>query len=336
MDVRLLDDGEAVDSIWDPLIAARMAGQIGVEPSDLTVATARPSGAAADELPPDWRIVAIAYPGADPIDAVGGYLAERMLRPGTETILVPWDQGPRRNLLVGESWNLGWTGEALFIIDFDIEPYLTLPRDQAARLPDVRVALSLTADALLPVLPDPTPLPRPSYAPSDETEPTAEPDPPLEAMMPSSAGAIPLTVTSFSQLREQDLNGFAGGLHFLLRSQFDRPARDHSLAVAAAEGSTFSVWAHRIDGVSGEQLLGAVLGEMFAGQLGGGRSSFRGEEVDGRRYVIDSGRAFYAQGDILYWLLYLDVGGCFDECDTGPRPPLEEMVREAIADIPEG
>ena len=88
--------------------------------------------------------------------------------------------------------------------------------------------------------------------------------------------------------------------------------------------------------MSGEQLLGAVLGEMFAGQLGGGSSSFSGEEVDGRRYVIDSGQAFYPQGDILYWLLYLDVGDCFDDRNTGRRPPLEEMVRTAIADIPEG
>jgi hypothetical protein len=83
-------------------------------------------------------------------------------------------------------------------------------------------------------------------------------------------------------------------------------------------------------------MLGAYLGEQFAGLTAGSERVWEGRAVDGRRYLVNESWALYAQDDILYWILYFDFGDCFDDCDYDTRPPFDEIVEDAISAIPGG
>ena len=51
-------------------------------------------------------------------------------------------------------------------------------------------------------------------------------------------------------------------------------------------------------------------------------------EAEGILEIVDEG--FYAQGDVLHWILYFDFGDCFDDCDSDTRPAFDEILRDAI------
>jgi hypothetical protein len=127
-----------------------------------------------------------------------------------------------------------------------------------------------------------------------------------------------------------------GGLHPWLLWHFEREASDASLALGSGSVSNFTMWAHRLRGISGDEMLGAYLGEQFAGLTSGSERVWEGREVAGRRYLVNESWALYPRDDILYWILYFDFGDCFDDCDYDTRPPFDEIVEEAIRAIPSG
>jgi hypothetical protein len=333
MEVHALDPLSDIAPRWDSGIAQRMALQLGVPTSELSLAVATPTPDSADQLPPAWRVIAVTYPGGDPTQAVGGYLAAVTIRPGSEVRLSPSFTGTEdRNFLIGSDWALGWTDEAIYLVDFDLDASIEVFKDGQATSPYPDEAMQLTAEAMLPALPAPTTRPRPSYAPNDPTEPTPPPEPALEAVMPKSVFGRLLTMYSFAHMREQDLSSYTSGLFSVLLPAFDASVDDASLAIAADPATTFSVWGNRLKGVSGERLLGGFIGAFVADY--GSDLSFTGAQVDGRAFVLTPGWALYARGDVLYWLVYYDVGDCYSDCETPDRPTLEEIASEAIRGIP--
>lgn len=332
MDIRRVDPGEALEPLWDEAIADMMARVLGTE-AKLELALATPAASHASQLPKGWRILAVAFPGGDGLKALSGYLSERMLRPGTVTELRRWQESDRSNFFLDEQawWGVAWTDEALFLIDFDLAPYLDLPPEEQADVPDVAVALQLTRGAILPPGPAPTPSPTPSIADPDDLDPVAVFDPPIEDSLPRRAGSADLDIYPFADF-ERDLGMYGTGAIPLVLPELGRTGSDATLAVAAARDSTFNIWAHRVEGVSGDELFAATL--LWLGLGGPGPST--AAEVNGRRYLINEARALYVQGDVLYWMNFLNEANCFwQQCARGPNPPLEDIARDAIAAIPE-
>ncbi len=323
---------------YDRAVGEKIAQRLGIAAPELQVAVARPAPGFEAELPPDWQIVAIGYPVGRSVEVVGAYLAEMMLRPGTRTSLSTRWELDRRDLLLGEPWSIGWVEAAVFVITFDWSAY----RDgvEARQLPNPLDALQLTAEAVLPVSSEPTAPPHATPSPTAPSRPETTPgrDLALERTLPTTVSGIGLEIHSAGPLTDHDLQSIESGLHGVFLHHFDLPARHASVAVASPPRSTFSIWAHRVDGLIGDDLMMAMLGEMYAGVLGrGGGQAFRSEEVAGRRYLISDSFALFAEDEVLYWMLYFDFGDCFsDECaeEVRRRAPLEDIVRDAVAAIP--
>jgi hypothetical protein len=335
-DLRLeLEDTDAsttVGRIWDGRLAESVARQLGVDVSSLGVRAIVTMSS--DALPPDWTAMAISYPGGVPVDAVGGYLAEQLRRPEMRVSSGPINES-ERSFVFGEDWVLGWSDELLVLMAFDVDPYVEASPDDRNALPNPHLLIATVAERLLGASPEETARPSWRPFPSIAPEPTARPDPALEALLPTSVLGHPQEITSFAWLTAEQVSSFMGGLHPLLLTHFGRDPDDASLGLGSASVSNFTMWAHRLRGVSGDELLGAYLGEQFAGLIAGQGRTWEGGEVEGRRYIANEGQGFYAQGDVLYWILYFDFGDCFDDCDYDTRPPFDEILRDAIAAIPE-
>jgi hypothetical protein len=335
-DLRLeLSDVEpttTIGRVWDRDLAESVARQLGVDVGSLGVRSV--ATLTSDPLPPEWTAITVAYPGGTAVQAVGGYLAEQLRRPEERAGSGPIDDG-ERTFVIGEDWALGWSDGLLLLVGFDVEPYLEASRDERNAMPNPHLLITTVADRLLgePTVGAASPSWRPF--PSIGAEPTAPPDPTLEALLPTSILGHAQHHTSFAWLTAEQVSSIMGGLHPRLLTHFDRDPADASLALGSGTVSNFTMWAHRVRGLYGDELLGAVLGEQFAGLRSGERPAWEGREVEGRRYILNEWQGFYAADDVLYWILYFDFGDCFDECDHDTRPPFDEILREAIRAIPE-
>ena len=336
-DLRLdFDDANAtatVGQLWDAELARSVAQQLGVDVASLQMRVVRTL--TSHELPPGWTAITVRYSGGSPVHAVGGYLSEYLRRPGSRAASGTLGEHDRI-LVIGEDWALGWSDELLLLMAFDVEPYLDASPDARQAMPNPHLLIATVAENLLPqpapLAAGPSPTPPVSFAP----EPTAAADPGLEAALPTSVLGQPQELRSFAWITAEQAYSLLGGLHPWLLRQFELEASDASLALGSGSVSNFTMWAHRLRGVSGDEMLGAYLGEQFAGLTAGWERVWEGREVDGRRYLVNESWALYAQDDILYWILYFDFGDCFDDCDYDTRPPFDEIVEHAISAIPGG
>ena len=323
----------SIGRIWDDDLAHSVARQIGVDVTALglrSVATLT-----SDPLPPDWRVITVSYPGGDAISAVGGYLAEQLRRPQMRVGSGPINES-ERVFVFGDDFALTWSAEQLVLMGFDVDPYLEASSDERNALPNPYLLIATVAERVLgPSADEAT---RPSWRPfpSISPEPTAPPDPELEALLPTSVLGHPQQITSFASMTWEQVSSFMGGLHPWLLTDLERQPRDASLAIGAGSVSNFTMWAHRIRGVFGDELLGSYLGMQYVRLMSAQGQVLENREVGGRRYIASESHGLYAQGDVLYWILYFDFGDCFDECDYDTRPPFEEILRDAVMAIPGG
>lgn len=324
-------DGATVEGIYDPAIAERIAQQLGVGVDEIAATISRPADDAGGASLLGARVVVVQLPVSRPIDAIGAYLAEQLTRDGAMAYVGNEEtDGGRRHYAGGAPWAVGSYGSGLVIVGFD-QSVFEEPTDFSGVSPyEIHEALF---DELLPAPPEPTERPARTPPPPEPME-TPPRDPQLEARLPDELDGRRLNVVSLASLREGDLSGLGTTLPSVLIPHLGVVPADVSMAVAADEQTGITIWAHRVDGFSGAQLEAAVLGILFAGPSVGAGFNFIGGEIDGRRYTANPSWALLAEDDILYWILYFDVGDCFAECEDPEREPFLDVIEETIAAIP--
>jgi hypothetical protein len=277
------------------------------------------------------RLVIVQLPLDRPIDAIGAYLAEQLARDGAEAYVANTTTEQNRPFSGGGAWSIGHAEGALVIIGLDPAAF-TGPTDFSDTGPGAVIEAAF--DAMLPEEPEPAPRPARTPEPTVPAE-TPPPDLDLEARLPKELDGRPLRIVSLAHLRDADLGGGFGAIvPSVLVPHFGVDAADASMGVAADEETSLTIWAHRIEGFSGAQLEAALLGVLMAGPSHGAGFPFYGGEVNGRRYTANPSWALFAEGDILYWLLYFDVGDCFSDCEEPDRQPFLEIIEDTIAAIP--
>lgn len=263
---------------------------------------------------------------------LGAYLAEQLSQPGAETNLIE-RVAVERPIVLGSIFSLTWTDTTLIIFGYD--PILSLPdltQVDPAHAEAVVEAVTKAA-AALPALDIATAGPRATPSQLDDTEPTPAPDPNIEAALPQIAGGERLTIASFGAVRDQDLGRLNAGLFAYLLPHFGQPGTDAAIGFASSETLPTLVVAHRLTGRSGDELLAGALGEMWAQPSG--TPLYRGAEVNGRRYLYHQDWAFYAQGEVLYFMPYYGGYDCTDEsCTFGPDAETADAVAEVVRAIP--
>jgi hypothetical protein len=330
MEIQEIDHDASVGEVWDASIAERIADQVHVDPQSLRVAVARPLPGREGELPAGWLIVAAEHPGGNPVGVLGAYLAERLSRPGTETALV--DQlGDDRDVVFGSRFSAAYTDTVLLIIGYEPVATFTDPKADTAHAEAVIEALAAATDAL-PLPRGPSEPPR-TPAPTDDNAPTPPPVPALEQALPATVDGERLSITSSASVVDARPDRLDAGLFGHLLPHFEQPGDEAAVAFASSEAFRTLIVAHRLAGRTGDELLAAALGELWANP--GGFQLYRGAELDGRRYVYHQDWAFYAQGDVLYFLLYYGGYECSQaSCTFGPEPDIAELIREVVGAIP--
>lgn len=332
MEITEVPPGGAVGDLWNADIAGRIAVQLDVDPAALRVAAARRASDQETELPAGWTIIAVDHPIGQPKGVLGAYLAERLSQPGVETNLIE-QVVDDRPIAFGSIFSLASTDTTLVIFGYD--PILSFP-DQTQVDPTHAEAVIEAVTGAVAALPAPgvgTAAPRATPGPPDDAEPTPAPDPEIEAALPQMAGGERLTIASFGAVRDQDLEGPNAGLFTYLLPHFEQPGTDAAIGFASSETLPTLVMAHRLTGRSGDELLAGALGEMWANPAGA--PLYRGAEVDGRRYLYHQDWAFYAQGEVLYFMPYYGGYDCTDEsCTFGPDVETADAVEEVVRAIP--
>ena len=326
-----LADDASVPGLYDPAIKARIADQLRLAATDLTATVTRPADDAGETELHKMRLVIVQLPLDRPIDAIGAYLAEQLTRDGAEANVANTTTERNRPYSGGGAWSIGAAEGALVIIGLDPAAF-TGPTDFSDAGP--WEVIEAAFDAMLPEEPEPAPRPARTPGPTVPAE-THPPDLDLEARLPRELDGRPLRIVSAAHLRDSDLDGGFGAIvPSVLVPHFGVDAADASMAVAADDETSLTIWAHRIEGFTGAQLEAALLGDVLAGPRHGSRFWFSGGEVNGRRYTANPSWALFAEGDILYWLLYFDVGDCFSDCEQPDRVPFLEILEDTIAAIP--
>lgn len=326
-----LADDATVPGTYDPAIEARVANQLGIGVADISATVTRPADNEVDSALHGMRLVMVRLPLDRPIDAIGAYLAERLTRDGAEAFVANTTTDHDRPYSGGGAWSIGYAEDTLVIVGLDPEA-LSGPTDFSDTSP--HAVIEAAFDAMLPEEPERAPRPPRTPEPTEPAE-TPPPDPDLEARLPAELGGRPLKIVSFSHLRNADLDGGFGAIvPSVLVPHLGVDAEDAAMAVAADEETSLTIWAHRIEGYSGAQLEAATLGVLLAGPSRGASFPFVGGEVNGRRYTANPSWAVFADDDILYWLLYFDVGDCFSDCEQPDREPFLEILEDTIAAIP--
>ena len=326
-----LADDEDIPGLYDAPIEARIADQLGLAAADFPATVTSPADDAGETELHKMRLVIVRLPLDRPIDAIGAYLAEQLTRDGAVARVANTTTDENRPYSGGGAWSIGHVEGALVIIGLDPAAF-SGPTDFSGTGPTEVIEAAF--DAMLPEEPEPTPRPPRTPEPTASAE-TPPPDPDLEARLPSEMDGRLLRIVSFAHLRDVDLGGGFGTIvPSVLVPHLGVDAADASMGVAADDETSFTIWAHRIKGFSGAQLEAAMLGVLMAGPSHGAGFPFYGGEVNGRRYTANPSWALFAEEDILYWLLYFDVGDCFSECELPDRTPFLEIIEDTIAAIP--
>lgn len=305
-------------------IHARIAEQFNVRPADLAVAVTRARDPSRAASVADISIVTVPLPPGNPIGAVGAYVAARVEETTDPVGVDTYWAGGNRRAVAGRDWLTVLTDQALVVIWVD--------EDSPVAREAADAALALIPAQPEYTFPPYTPLPR-------DTGPPIPSDAELEAAMPDEVRGQPVRVVSRAYLREIGA-GFDTMLQSIVVPHFDAEPADVADAIGGTEIPNFVIWALRLEGVTGQQQLAAFIGEKSAGQISFHSGTvYQSGEVAGRRYIGDERWFYFAEGDIFYWFQYFDFGDCINEdggygCDYSDRPPLEELVRDAIAAIP--
>jgi len=330
MEIEEVAHDASVGEVWDASIAERIANQVHVDARRLRVAVARPLPGREGELPAGWTIVAVEHPGGNPVGVLGAYLDERLTKPGTETALV--DQlDDDRDVVFGSRFGAAYTDTVLLIMGYEPVAYFTDPKADAAHAEAVIEALAAATDAL--PLPRGRSEPPRTPTPTDDNAPTPPPDSALERALPATIDGQRLSITSAASVVDPRPDRLDAGLFGHMLPHFEQSGDEAAVAFASSEGFRALIVAHRLAGRTGDELLAAALGELWANP--GGFQLYRGAEIDGRRYVYHQDWGFYAQGDVLYFLLYYGGYECSQaSCTFGPEPELADLIREVVGAIP--
>ena len=332
MEIDEVDPGQSIGELWDEAFAKRIADQIEIDPSELTLNLARPIAGQEQQFPDGWMVLAVDFPGTNPKGVLGAYLAERLTRPGTEALLAQ-NLGDDAEPVIGSDFSVAWTETALMIIGYDKVAYFTDPQADTAHAEDVVDAVSKAFSAL----PDQPRTPVPNPGPADEEEaPSAPPDPSMEAVLPTSVAGQPLTVSSAAFVPDDPPDNLGSGLFGYLLPHFDQPGSDAAVGFASAEKPPVFTIAHRLAGRTGDELLAAALGELWANPSG--YQLYRSADVDGRHIVYHQDWGFFALEDVLYFFVYYGGYDCSEdrtECTFGPDAETERGMTDFVRAIPD-
>lgn len=331
MKIDEVDPRQSIGELWDEAFARRIADQIEIDPSELTLNLARSVAGPEQQAPDGWMVLAVDFPRGNPKGVLGAYLAERLARPGTEASLASNLDDDGR--VMGSDFSVAWTESALIIIGYDTVAYFTDPQADAAHAEDVVSAVS-NAFSALPDQPT-APIPNPGSVGAAE-EPSAPPDPSMEAVLPTSVAGRPLTVSSAAFVPDGPPDNLGSGLFGYLLPHFDQPGSDAALGFASAEEPPVFAIAHRLAGRTGDQLLAAALGELWANP--GGYQLYRSLDVDGRRIVYHQDWGFLALEDVLYFFVYYGGYHCSEDrtgCTFGPDEESERGMTDFVRAIPD-
>lgn len=158
----------------------------------------------------------------------------------------------------------------------------------------------------------------------------------MEAALPTSVAGERLAISSAASVRHGAMDNLANGLFGRVLPHFDQPGSDAALGFASSEESPVFTIAHRLTGRTGDELLAAALGELWANPSG--FQLYRSAEVDGRRFVYHQDWGFYAQADVLYFFLYYGGYECSEDrtsCTFGPDPGTHQRIHDIVRAIPE-
>lgn len=331
MEIHEVNPGQSIGDLWDEAIAKRIADQIEIDPSELTLSLARPIAGQEQQFPDGWMVLAVDFPRSNAKGVLGAYLAERLTRPGTEASLAH-QLGDDAGRLMGSDFSVTWTETALIIMGYDKVAYFIDPEADTAHAEDVVDAVS---KAFSP-LPDQSAAPVPNPGPATEEAPSAPPDPSMEAVFPTSVAGRPLTVSSAAFVPDDPGDNPGSGLFGDLLPHFKQPGSDAAVAFASAEGVTSLTIAHRLAGRTGDHLLAAALGELSANPSG--FQLYRSADVDGRHLVYHQDWGFYAQEDVLYFFIYYGGYECAEDrtgCTFGPDDQTERWMTNFVRAIPD-
>lgn len=332
MEIDEVDPEQSIGHLWDEPLAERIADQIEIDPSELTLTLARPIAGQERQFPDGWMLLAVDFPRSNPKGVLGAYLAGRLTRPGTEASL-GLNLSEEPGWVMGSDFSVAWTETALIIIGYDKVAYFIDPQADTAHAEDVVDAVSKVFSSL----PDQPTTPVPNPGPADEEEaPPAPSDPTMEAVLPTSVAGQQLTISSAAFLPDDPPDNLGSGLFGNLLPHFDQPGDDAALAFASAEGVAAFTIAHRLAGRTGDQLLAAALGELWANPSG--FQLYRSANVADRHIVYHQDWGFYAQADVLYFFIYYGGYECSEDrtrCTFGPDDETERWMSDFVRAIPE-
>jgi hypothetical protein len=177
------------------------------------------------------------------------------------------------------------------------------------------------------------PTPTPTAAGGPTPQPSAPRDPAFEDLLPDAI--LGRSTTKFSIVGHPELDTYFGPIFRVLAECVGGTAADETTGYAVAqELRSWGVFAIRVDGHTGAELLDALVHRMQPGSEDSMRLS--DQEVDGRPYLRSEGSwALYAAGPTLYWVLSLDVGD-FPPASPPPIPPIDDIVEDVIRSLPRG
>jgi hypothetical protein len=237
-----------------------------------------------------------------------------------------------RNSLVGTA------GDVVFLISFPVDLDLNVPP------PD---AMGWTQEELWAALPTVDPITRlfdrPGAFPTTSPHMSLRPDAATEALLPNAIRGVTLKKLSSTGAAifsdpidplDPGASGFALLPSILIASMLagalDLDVADMATAAAYGDGlSTFFMTATRAPGLSSRLLTGGIV-DYLAGQ---DSRTLETIDVDGRSVQLSDNLAIVAIDDVLYSMMYFDMGDTFG-ATFPPRPALHDLVIDAVRALP--
>jgi hypothetical protein len=244
-------------------------------------------------------------------------VGDRAMVPSPPDRIGTYENGSRAYVDLPRSM-VGVSGDTVFLVTFAPEADLTQSPPWSPE--DLLMALPQTDD--LPATGQPGPGPSFNVAGSD---------PATEVLLPKSVLGSPVKPTSESQYApEVDIVRQLPSYELVLSLGLD-PSTLSSAAGYTDSLSTFFVVATRVPGVDARSLVGSVVDDLA--NSGGASMPMETVDVEGRPVQVMSDQAVYAEDELLYWMMYFDIGDNFGST-MAPRPPIRDIAVDIVPQLP--